>query len=173
MPKPEPATPTIRPGTREDIPAIHRVHSASIRGLCAAVYSPQLIEAWASNPDLKRYEKMLLPSARCLVAEAGNQVCGFGSLELTKSRLESLFVLPQYAGIGLGRRLLQALEELARDAGITTLNVQASLNAREFYAKHGYRLCKMSTHCTSSGLEMDCAEMEKPLVAQPAQCERQ
>ena len=169
MPKPEPATPTIRPATREDIPAIHDVHSASIRGLCAAAYSAQLIDAWASNPDLNRYSKMLAPDARCLVAVANGQLCGFGSLELTKSRLESLFVHPDYAGTGLGRRLLQALEELAREANVTMLDVQASLNAREFYAKHGYRLCKMSTHCTSTGLQMDCAEMEKPLAAEPAQ----
>lgn len=163
MPKPEPAAPTIRPGSQADIPAIHRVHSASIRGLCAGAYSAHLIDAWASNPDLERYGKMLRPGARCLVALVDGQICGFGSLELPNARLASLFVQPEYAGIGVGRRLLRALEQLAREAGIATLNVQASLNAREFYARHGYRLCRMSTHCTSNGLEMDCAEMQKPL----------
>jgi len=167
MPKPKPATPTIRPGSESDIPAIHRVHSAAIRGLCAGAYSPHLIEAWASNSDLNRYRRMFISSARCLVAVADGEVCGFGSLELPRARLASLFVQPEYAGIGLGRLLLQALEQLAVEAGITTLNVQSSLNAREFYARHGYRLCKMSTHCTSNGLEMDCAEMDKLLIAAP------
>jgi len=163
MPKPKPATPTIRPGNAADIPAIHRVHSAAIRGLCATAYSAELIEAWASNQDLTRYRKMFVPSTRCLVAVADGAVCGFGSLELPQSRLASLFVQPEFAGIGLGRQLLHSLEQLAREAEITTLKVQASLNAQEFYAKHGYRLCKMSTHCNSNGLVMDCAEMEKPL----------
>jgi putative acetyltransferase len=161
MPKPQTATPIIRTANRTDIPAIHRVHAASIRGLCAVAYSPQLIEAWASNPDLRRYDRMLEPACRCLVAVMDGEVCGFGSLNLPESRLASLFVHPDHAGTGVGRLLLRQLEHLAQDAGVVTLQVQASLNARDFYAKHAYRLCRIGKHCMSTGLQMDCAEMEK------------
>ncbi|HET7394958.1 MAG TPA: GNAT family N-acetyltransferase [Gammaproteobacteria bacterium] len=165
MPNMEPANSVIREAVLMDIPAIHRVHMASIRGLCASAYSPDTIEAWASNPDMGRYRRMLAPGCRCLVAIEAADICGFGSLELGKSRLASLFVHPDYAGSGVGGALLKQLEALALESGIDNLHLEASLNARGFYEVHGYKVYRMAKHCFSTGLEMDCAEMRKSLSA--------
>ncbi|MGH8370030.1 MAG: GNAT family N-acetyltransferase [Gammaproteobacteria bacterium] len=155
----------IRAATPTDIPAINQVHMASIRGLCASAYSPDTIEAWASNPDMGRYQRMMAPGARCLVAVAADVICGFGSLELEKSRLASLFVHPDHAGSGVGGALLKRLEALALESGIDSLRLEASLNARGFYEVHGYKMYRMAKHCFSTGLKMDCAEMQKSLAA--------
>jgi len=38
--------------------------------------------------------------------------------------------------------LLNHLEEVAYDAGVKRLHLDASLSARNFYSKHGYIICE-------------------------------
>ncbi len=53
--------------------------------------------------------------------------------------IQGFFMLPEYAGKGIGRRLLATLEEdpIFRQADKTV--VSASLTAHKFYARFGYR----------------------------------
>ncbi|HET7921423.1 MAG TPA: GNAT family N-acetyltransferase [Gammaproteobacteria bacterium] len=147
-----------------DLPAVERVHTASIRGLCGEAYDAETLERWAANPDGKRYQRMLQPGNLCLVAlMPAGEICGFGSLQIEKARLASLFVHPDQAGTGVGALLLARLEALAREAGLDQLHVESSLNAQSFYARHGFELNRRGKYCMSTGLSMECAEMTKPL----------
>ena len=152
---------SIRDATLADIPEIHRVHKASIEKLCAASYSPTIIEAWASNPNMDRYAKILGPGFKCLLATKQGVVCGYGSIDITKSLLASLFIHPDHAGGGVGALLLHALEAAAVEQGLTNLSIESSLNAKKFYEKHGYEAHKTGKTRFSTGLELDCAYMQK------------
>ena len=152
----------IRDANLTDIPEIHRMHKASIKELCASSYSPEIIEAWASNPNMDRYSKILGPGFMCLVATKQDVVCGFGSIDINKSLLASLFIHPDYAGTGVGALLLHALEEAAVAQGLSSLSIESSLNALRFYEKHGYETQKTGKTRFSTGLELDCAYMQKP-----------
>lgn len=155
---------TVRTLEPADLPAVERVHVASIHGLCSKAYDAGTLERWAANPDGNRYQRMLLPDNVCLVAlTPTGDICGFGSLQPAKARLASLFVHPDQAGAGVGALLLGRLEALARDAGLTSLHVESSLNAHGFYARHGFELERMGKFCLSTGLAMQCAEMTKSL----------
>jgi putative acetyltransferase len=50
-----------------------------------------------------------------------------------------LYVAPESAGQGVGAGLLDLLEGLMRERGFPSVRLEASLNARGFYLRRGYR----------------------------------
>lgn len=153
----------IRRAAAADIQAIHEVHMASIRGLCREAYTPEQIEKWTSNPDLKRYAPLVTPRFHCLVATDAAGLHAFGTLDLEKSEISSLFVRPDYAGAGLGGLLLRRLETVASERGFAALELESSVNACRFYSKHGYQTLHPARKRFSSGLEIECVRMRKEL----------
>ena len=72
----------------------------------------------------------------CFVAEMNNQVIGTGALE--GAELCTFFIHPDYQKMGIGARLLDALEALARQQGLAIITVDASVTGEPFYTKMGY-----------------------------------
>ena len=77
------------------------------------------------------------------VIETDGEIIGCGAIgpywdSLTESCLFTIFILPEYQGRGLGRRLIETLEadELALRA--VRIEVHASITARGFYKAMGY-----------------------------------
>lgn len=153
----------IRRAVEADLPAIREAHLASIRGLCAGAYSPEQIDKWTSNRELDRYAPMVTPRFHCLVAMDDTALAGFGTLDLERSEISSLFVRPDYAGAGLAGSLMQQLESVARGHGLQTLSLESTLNARDFYLKHGFQVLAPVVKRFSNGLEIDCFQMQKQL----------
>ena len=78
-----------------------------------------------------------------LVARAGSRVAGFAIMRYGDSRahLNLLAVDPRYRRQGLGRRMIQWLEETALVAGVAEIALEVRANnpgARRFYAALGY-----------------------------------
>jgi GNAT superfamily N-acetyltransferase len=88
---------------------------------------------------------------------------GFGTLDLEKSEISSLFTRPEYAGAGLGSSLLRQLESVAREHGLQALTLESTVNACRFYLKHDYQVLAPATKRFSTGLEIDCFQMQKLL----------
>ena len=153
----------IRRAIEADLPAIREAHLASIRGLCAEAYTPEQIEKWTSNRELDRYAPLVTPRFHCLVAVDGAGLGGFGTADMEKSEISSLFVRPECAGAGLASSLLQKLEDMAREHGLRELSLESTVNARRFYLKHGYQVLAPATKRFSNGLEIDCFQMQKRL----------
>ena len=55
-------------------------------------------------------------------------------------RLSKLYLLPAFRGKGLGKWMLEYVEDRAREAGSDTIHLEVNElnNAREFYGKHGF-----------------------------------
>ena len=153
----------IRRAIEADLPAIRETHLASIRGLCIGAYTPEQIQKWTSDRELDRYAPLVTPRFHCLVAVDGTALGGFGTLDLEKSEISSLFIRPEYAGAGLAGSLLQQLEGIAREQGLRLLSLESTVNARRFYLKHGYQVLAPAIKRFSTGLEIDCFQMQKPL----------
>lgn len=73
----------------------------------------------------------------CFVAEMDNLVIGTGALE--GAELCTFFIHPAYQKMGIGARLLEALEALARQQGLARITVDASVTGEPFYTRMGYR----------------------------------
>jgi putative acetyltransferase len=95
--------------------------------------------------------------------EPAGQIIGFGSIVPANSELRAVYVDAAHGGQGVGRALLARLEELARDAGVAELRMDASINAVPFYEVNGFTSLERGEHVMSSGGRMACVRMRKAL----------
>lgn len=82
-------------------------------------------------------------SAHGYVAEDGEKVIGCGMIapyfgSETESILLTIFVLPEYQGRGIGRQIVQTLEQDEFFLRARRIEIPASVTAVEFYRKLGY-----------------------------------
>jgi putative acetyltransferase len=69
---------------------------------------------------------------------------GVGRLDRQIGELRRMYVLPAHRGKGLGRRILEALEDEARSLGYTTMRLETGNEAPEaigLYTSAGYEPC--------------------------------
>ncbi len=97
---------------------------ASVRAL-AASYTPALVAVYAQY-------------GVTLVAEAEDGLLGTATLE--GERVRNVFVRVGSHGRGIGKRLMDAIEDEARRQGLEQLYLLANVAAVEFYEKLGWRV---------------------------------
>lgn len=73
----------------------------------------------------------------CLVAEADGKIVGTGAIE--GDELKTIFILPPYQGLGIGKKLIGCLEKHAISNQVDKLKVPASISGIGFYEKVGYK----------------------------------
>jgi DNA-binding MarR family transcriptional regulator/GNAT superfamily N-acetyltransferase len=85
------------------------------------------------------------PAGLFLVARVQEEPVGCGALkfhEHAPAEIKRMWVAPQARGLGLGRRLLQALERQARERGVTALHLETNRTLNEaihLYRESGYQ----------------------------------
>ena len=125
----------IRSAVEDDAEAISDVIIAALRATNAKDYSQAVIE---------QVEKSFSPSAvaalaakrMVFVALADNRIVGTASLDGQVVR--TVFVRPQLHGQGIGRQLMNTVEQTAKRLGVEILSVPSSVTAERFYQKLGY-----------------------------------
>lgn len=154
----------IRRAVDSDAAAARRLHRDSIRQLCAADYPADVIAAWADGSSESRFAQRIAEQSFWVATDAA-QLLAFGSVDIGRNTLESLFVAPAARGKGLALQMLRHLERIAADAGIEVLRLDSSLTARAFYERHGYAAITggVSRLRLSSGHEVVGVPMTKPL----------
>jgi len=55
-----------------------------------------------------------------------------------ENKVFTMFVNPDYAGSGVGSRLMDYIESLAAGEGFSFMETGASITAHDFYRKRGY-----------------------------------
>ena len=153
----------IRPAAPADAPAMARVFADAIETKAGAGYGPRERAAWAARGTAPRFAAMLDDQRnRLLVAEYEGTVVGVASL--TACEVSLLYAAAQ-APAGTGGTLLAALEELARQAGLTGLSLCASRNALSFYLRHGYEIVAPAVRPLPGGVSLPVCLMAKTLGA--------
>ena len=159
----------VRSGTDADRRAIHEIHVAAIRGLSSTHYGSDQIEVWASIPAPTGYD-FEDDREPLFVAERNGSPVGFAQVDLDRQHFEKLYVRPDHARRGVASRLVERVESAARDAGLPSLTLVASLNALPFYERVGYEGVEATTKTlrTSEGesVEFPCVRMQKRLEAE-------
>lgn len=77
------------------------------------------------------------------------------------ARIRKVFVAPSVAGTGLGRRLVEYVEDTARANGFRAFYVRANANAEGFYARLGYRRTGEGRMPAANGVSLPVVFMEK------------
>jgi predicted GNAT family N-acyltransferase len=75
-----------------------------------------------------------------ILVHAEGQPVGTGRVRMVEgvAKLERICILPAYRKHGLGKVIIRALEEVAREQGATSAKLHAQTHAEGFYKKLGY-----------------------------------
>ena len=157
----------IRRGRPADADALYAVHERAVRVLGRRVYNESQVESWAHGNSPAHYvEAMREEGERFEVAVARRRgIIGFAALK--GQELRSLYVDPDWSGLGVGSALLRRAEAIIAAAGHDRVVIGASLAGLPFYEQHGYSVVKHRHWRSRGGLMIPAADMEKRL-ADPA-----
>jgi len=131
-------TPVLVRGYRpEDREAVINVFVRAIRESASRDYSPAQTEAWSR---VDRVNAWAVVGDRLIwVAVVDELVVGVTDLE-PSGHLDRMYVHPEHEGRGIASALLTCLEAAARRQGLTRLFTEASITAKPFFEKRGFKV---------------------------------
>lgn len=156
---------TLRSYQPGDGPLLAALFYETVHTVNARDYTPAQLQAWAPSPEAPDPEAWdrSFQGRRALVAEAGGQIAGFGDLDPKTGYLDRLYVHKDRQGQGVASALCAALEAAARTDRVHTY---ASLTARPFFLRRGYRLLR-ENQVERRGVLLTNFLMEKTLPDSP------
>ena len=152
----------LRPALPSDIDNLWALRTLAVRVSCATHYSAEQIVAWSASAVPASYAGMIAAGGG-IVALHGDAIAGYAMLDLDKQEVDAVFVDPGHGGLGIGKRLLAALEAVARERGIGSLQLSASLNAEPFYQAAAFVALREDIYAHRSGVKLACVAMVKML----------
>ncbi|MBW0445167.1 N-acetyltransferase [bacterium M00.F.Ca.ET.228.01.1.1] len=150
---------TIRKATSGDVLDAWDIRRTSVLAGCAGYYPEASLSAWVNGSPTDKWVSVVERDFYVAVDEG--LVVGTGMLTPASGQVDAIFVRPSHMGRGIGRKMLQFLEALARDHGVVSMRLDATLNAVPFYRYCGWSGDSTSTYRTSRGLELACVPMTK------------
>ena len=111
------------------------VRRESILTLAPKGMTAALVADWAGDLTLAGMEQRVR-DLEVWVAEVDGTIAGWGAIY--GSRLDGLYIAPEFSGQGIGSDLLNMLERMMRDRGFQAVSAFASSNALAFYLRRGY-----------------------------------
>jgi GNAT superfamily N-acetyltransferase len=101
----------------------------------ASLELPEYRDQLMANPDAIHLPPAQIANGQVIVAEIGGEIVGFAAV--VGGELDGLFVEPDLWGGGIGRALINAATQAARQRGLA-LTVIANPSARGFYESCGF-----------------------------------
>jgi len=176
---------SLRLGTDADIPALHTLIEASVRGLEAGDYSPEQIDGALGT--LLGLDTQLVVDGTYFVAEARAAcqriIAGCGGWSYRKTlfgsdhapvrenqfldpatdaaKIRAFFVHPYFARRGIGTRILEACESAARAAGFSRFEMGATLTGVPLYLARGYHVLERIEVSLPNGTALPIVRMAK------------
>jgi len=148
----------IRRATFADVPALHALIEASVRGLQTNDYTPAEIEGALGHA--LGLDSQLVQDGTYFIAEVGGEMVASGgwsyratlcgsdgmtgrepaSLDPAKdaAKIRAIFVHPAWARKGLGTLMLAHCEHEAQEAGFRRLEMGSTLTGAPLYRLRGY-----------------------------------
>ena len=132
----------IHPLTELDIPEMRELFRTTVLTVNSKDYTKEEVEDWTSCGDSVAHWKNLLAKNDYVGAiDRQGKIIGFSSVN-AEGYLHSMFVHKDQQGKGLATLLLSEVEKIARKYDVHKINVEASITARPFFEKHGYKVVK-------------------------------
>lgn len=153
-------TETLRPFQPADLGPLHALVARTIETSYAGVYCRSAIDHFHGHHSAEQIRKDAADGFT-LVAEHAGLLVGTGTV--AGEHIGRMYVAPEHQGRGLGRRILDALEQRARDDGRESVYLGASIPARTFYERLGYGLVREDAHEFADGGRLVWFRMVKRL----------
>ncbi len=146
-----------------DCPVLAQLFYDTVHAINAKDYTQDQLEAWATGSvDLSVWNHSLLKH-NTLIAEENGIIVGFGDMD-DSGYIDRLFVHKDYQGMGIATAIVNALEFDALKRNIFNFTTHASITAKPFFEKHGYKVLRENTviragvSLTNFVMGKDCAE---------------
>ncbi|MBK5413374.1 GNAT family N-acetyltransferase [Pseudomonas sp. TH31] len=152
----------IRRATSSDAETAFDIRLQAIRHQCIGAYTEQQMLAWTAGAAKDGYDGLMEKHFYLGCIEGAPVATGM--LDLERNEIGAIFVLPGFMGQGIGLKILNYLEGLARDLGLEEVNLDATLNAADFYRRYGFVGDAPAIYHSPSGLQLACVPMVKGLL---------
>ncbi len=127
----------IREYRPSDCREIAELFYNTVHTVNAADYTEEQLDAWATGEvDLDAWDRSFREH-HSLVALEGGTIVGFGDIDKTAC-LDRLYVHARHQREGIASAICDRLEEAVQG----NISVHASITARPFFEKRGYRVIK-------------------------------
>lgn len=133
----------IRPFTPEDTAAVYQLFYDTVHSVNLQHYTPEEVEAWVPShtPDLQQWQERFLRQ-HTLLAEIDGHLAGFANLEVDGRNIDMVYTHKDFQGRGVATALVDRLEQEVVNNGRNRIELAASITARPFFEKRGYRLIR-------------------------------
>jgi putative acetyltransferase len=151
----------IRRGDINDIDELGKLYRDTITYVNKKDYSEEQIKAWAStfnNQDgwVRRIEEQFF-----FVAVIDKKIVGFASIDYN-GYFDLLYVHKDFQRQGIGTKLLQEVEKIAREEEYEEIILQSSITAEAFFSKKGF-IPTGTKHKLVNGVAFDNILMAKKI----------
>ena len=174
---------TLRPATRDDLPALQALIGESVRGLSVGLYTPEEIEA--SLIHVFGVDTQLLADRTYYVIETDDTIAAAGGWsarrtlfggdqfkteadnrldpEKEPARIRAFFVHPDHTRRGLARKIFARCATDAADAGFHRLELASTLPGVPLYEALGFAAHEPIDVPMPGGLVLRCIRMDRVL----------
>lgn len=175
---------TLRKATRDDVEEIAAVIADSVRGLAVGIYDDRQIEL--SIGSVFGVDLELIEDETYFVAESDGAIVGCGGWSKRRTlcgasgfaysrepgvldpatdaaKIRAFFVHPGWARKGIGRAILSACENEAKEAGFRSAEMMSTLPGVPLYTACGYQGDERLGVPVGEGVEVECIRMQKEL----------
>ena len=152
----------IRSYREANLAAIADLFTASVHSLAVGHYDAVQRAAWAPQPPDLTYWRERLRSMQTLIAEEDGALAGFIAYE-QNGHIDLLFTAPEYARRGVASLLYRHVESALLILGVEALFTEASLVARPFFERQGFRV-EEEQHVKVRGAWFRRYAMRKPVI---------
>lgn len=131
----------VRQYKSEDCPEIIQLFYNTVHTVNLKDYTPAQLDAWASkNINNDKWNKSLSENYT-IVVESDGVIIGFGDLD-DKGYFNRLFVHKDFQRQGIACLIECEIKKYAKEKNIAILTTEASITAKPFFEKCGYRVIK-------------------------------
>jgi putative acetyltransferase len=128
----------VRKYKPDDCTLMAKLFYDTVHTINARDYTKEQLDAWATGSvDLEAWNRSFLANYT-LVAEINGEIVGYANMDDT-GYLDKLYVHKDFQRRGIATTLVRELEKGGRKAGITTFTTNASITAKPFFEKQGYK----------------------------------
>ncbi|RDW20352.1 GNAT family N-acetyltransferase [Oceanobacillus arenosus] len=134
----------IRKFQSSDINQIVSLFQETVHAVNAADYSIEQLNAWAPIDEieikLKNWSESLSNNIS-YVAEMNDKIVGFSDMDYN-GHLDRLYIHKDFQKQGIAAALVHMLESRAKEMGLSEMDTEASITAKHFFERHGYRVIR-------------------------------
>ncbi|WDH36359.1 GNAT family N-acetyltransferase [Pseudomonas chlororaphis] len=152
----------IRKAHGDDAPRVFVIRNQAINHQCSGHYPAADLQVWTTGSLGDYFIEVLEKTGH--VAVIDGQIAASGMLDLESGQVDAVFVDPAYMGRGIGRQMMDYLEQLALQAGLPHLILDSTLNAADFYRHCGFVGEQVAQYHSPRGLTLACVPMIKHLA---------